>query len=79
MLVCTICGLTAESLDGFEIVRTGNRATIVLDKDGLGHNLQRTQDPSEQALNATNVNHRRWHVARGITNPRCSLCQKEKS
>lgn len=78
MPVCTICGLTAESLDGFEIVRTGNRSTVVLGPDGISHNFTRVQDPTPQSCNATRVNHQRFHSSRNIVNPNCSLCQGEK-
>lgn len=77
-LVCTICGLTAESLDGFEIVRTGNRSTVVIDNDGLSHNFQGARDSIAQSRNATRVNHRRFHSSRNVVNPNCSLCQGEK-
>ena len=78
MMVCTLCGLTVQSLDGFQIVRIGNRATVVLGPDGA-HNFTRVQNPipqshNAQSLNAIRVNHERFHTARNIVNPSCSLC-----
>jgi len=74
MLVCTICGITVNDLEAFQIVRIGNRSTITIDKDGLAHNFTRTQDPTAQSLNAVRVNHERFHTAKNIVNPSCSLC-----
>lgn len=75
MMICTLCGIKVESLNGFEIVRLGNRSTTVLDKDGLGHNFTKIQDTTSQSLNARRVNHARYHVARKIRKWNCSLCQ----
>jgi len=74
MMVCSLCGLAVNDLEAFQIIRIGNRATVVLGPDGIGHNFTRVQDPTPQSLNAIRVNHERFHTARNIVNPSCGLC-----
>jgi len=77
---CDWCDLEAgDSLDGFTVVRRDNKAVIVL-RDGIGHCFRKIRAFSEvNSRIASAVNHTRFHTNRNVFNPKCPLCQKEKS
>jgi hypothetical protein len=79
MLVCTICKMEIETLDGFKVVCISNRETTVLDHDGIAHCFRTVANTAGNSDNAIRVNHKRWHERRNIANPDCPLCLRNES